>query len=175
MARLRLLSVVAIAALAAACASVTPYQPAGKSGLGYTDQQLESGKHRITFQGNSSTDRASAEDAVLYRAAEVTLANGGDHFILVTSTADTRSTFNTTGFNGGAFGPGGFFYGGGFAGGFGGVGGLSNSTTREALSYTVGAVITIHKGPKPVDNPMAFEARSVLESIGPSLPRRKTS
>ncbi|MBY0448960.1 MAG: hypothetical protein K2P95_09740 [Hyphomonadaceae bacterium] len=172
MTRLRFLTVVLVAAMAGACTTTTPYQAAGKTGLGYTDQRLEAGKYRVTFQGNSITDRALAENAVLYRAAELTLANGDDHFILVTSTVDTRSTFNTTGFVGGGFGPG-FFYGGGFGGGFGGLGGFNNSTTQERLKYTVGAVVTTHKGPKPADNAMAFDARSVIESIGPSLTRPK--
>lgn len=173
MTRLRLLPVVLLAALAAACSTTTPYQAAAKSGLGYTDQQLEAGKYRITFQGNARTDRALAENAVLYRAAELALANGDDHFILVTSTVDTRRTFDTTGFVGGGFGPG-FFYGGGFGGGFGGLGGINNSTTRERLNYTVGAVVTTHKGPKPAENAMAFDARSVIASIGPSLLRPKS-
>lgn len=173
MSRLRFLSVAIVVALAAACATTTPYQAAGKAGLGYTDQRLEAGKYRITFQGNSITDRALAENAVLYRAAELTLANGDDHFMLVTSTVDTRSTFDTTGFSGGGgFAPG-FFYGGGFGGGFGGLGGFNNSTTRERLKYTVGAVVTTHKGAKPGDNAMAYDARSVIESIGPSLLRPK--
>ena len=161
----------AAVALLSACTTATPYQPANKRGEGYADQKLENGKYRVTFEGNSITDRAIAENYVLYRAAEIALANGDDHFILVTQVADTRSIFNTTGFTGGGFdgfGRAGFFYGGGF-GGFGG--GFTSTTTRQQLAYTVGALVTTHKGPKPADNPMAFDARSVIESLGPSLLR----
>lgn len=167
----RIAVVLAAAALMAACTTATPYQPANKRGEGYAEQKLEAGKYRVVFEGNSITDRAIAENYVLYRAAEIALANGDDHFVLVAQVADTRSTYNTTGFTGGGFsdfGRAGFFYGGGF-GAFGG--GFTSTTTRQQLSYTVGAVITTHKGPKPADNAMAFDARSVIESVGPSLLR----
>lgn len=159
-------------ALLAACSTSTPYQPANKRGEGFVDQKLETGKYRVVFEGNSQTDRAVAENYVLYRAAEVALANGDDYFILVNQVADTRSTYNTTGFDGyGGYGRAGFFYGGGF--GYGGFGGITNTTTRQQLAYTVGAVVTTHKGPKPADNAMAYDARSVIESIGPSLQHPK--
>jgi len=169
----RIAVALAAVALISACATATPYQPANKRGEGYVDQKLEAGKYRVTFEGNSTTDRAVAENYVLYRAAEIALANGDDYFVLASQVADTRSTFNTTGFtNGGfgGFGRAGFFYGGGF-GGFGG--GYTTTTTRQQLAYTVGALITTHKGEKPADNAMAFNARSVIESIGPSLQRPK--
>lgn len=173
MRKIRPLVALAAVAVLSACVTSTPYQAANKRGEGYADQKLEAGKFRVVFEGNSYTDRAIAENYVLFRAAELTLLSGGDYFVLVDSNADTRSVFNTTGFNGGGVGLGnGFFYGGGF-GGFGGFGGgLVSTTTRERLSYTVGAVITTGRGPKP-DNPMAFDARSVIESIGPSLQRPK--
>ncbi len=168
-----LLAVSALLVLAA-CASATPYQTAGRGGEGFVDQQLEAGKYRITFKGNTLVERATAENYVLYRAAEVTLASGNDHFVLADQTADALSSYYSTGYNsgfGGGFGGvGGFYYGGGFGGGFGG---LTTTNTRERQSYIVGAVIEAGRGPKPEGNSKAYDARSVIESIGPSLQRPK--
>lgn len=150
----------------AACATVTPYGPAVKRGPGYTSQQLEADRFRITFEGNSSTDRATIENYVLYRAAEVTLESGADYFILLDQTTDTQSTFQTSGttFGGAGFGRRGFFYGGGF-GGFGGT----TATTRERLRYTIGAIIQVASGDKPADNPAAYDARQLIDNLGPVI------
>ena len=70
----RLLTLAAAALLIAACATSTPYGPAenGK-GYGFSDQRIESNRYRITFRGNSVTSRETVENALLYRAAELTV------------------------------------------------------------------------------------------------------
>ncbi len=159
----------------AACASVTPYQQATRGG-GYTDQALDDGRYRITFEGNSQTDLATIENYVLYRAAEVTLANGYDYFIVIDSNTEAMRHFVTTGtsFGGRGFGRRGFFYGHGFRGsrfhgrGFGGDFGSTTATTRERLSYTVGTIIEAHRGDKP-SNSNAYDARQLIDNIGPRL------
>ena len=50
------------AALAACAASPTPYQIAGEDG-GYADQQIESDRYRVSFEGNSATPRETVEDS----------------------------------------------------------------------------------------------------------------
>ena len=163
----------AAAFLLAACTSVTPYQPSIKGGAGYTDQALDSGRFRITFEGNSSTDLATVENYVLYRAAEVTLSNGYDYFIVLDSNTDAMRRFVTTGtgFSNGRFGRGRFFYGRGFHSRFGGGFGTSTATTRERKSYTVGAIIEARRGDKPADAPDAYDARQLVDNIGPTLVR----
>ena len=153
--------------------SVTPYQPATRAG-GYTDQELDDGRFRITFQGNSQTDLATIETYVRYRAAEVTLANGGDYFVVLDSNTESLSRFQTSGttFGGGGFGRHGFFYGPGFGGaGFG----TTTATTRERLSYTVGAIIETRRGDKPSDERTAYDARQIIDNIGPILVLPQTS
>ncbi|WP_204260691.1 CC0125/CC1285 family lipoprotein, partial [Stenotrophomonas maltophilia] len=44
--------------------------------------QIESNRFRISFSGNSLTARETVERNLLYRAAELTLQQGFDHFIL---------------------------------------------------------------------------------------------
>lgn len=177
------LAITAVAvALLAACTTTTPYQQAVRGGDGYSEQKLERDKYRIVFSGNSLTDRVTVENYVLYRAAEVTLASGNDYFIMLEDSADIKRSFQTTGvsFGGHGFGRRGFFYGGfgrrgfghnGFGrSGFGGFG-SSNAVTRERTEYTIGAIIQLFKGTKPAAEPTAFDARSVIENLGPALQR----
>ncbi|MEL7487950.1 MAG: hypothetical protein AAGJ87_12120 [Pseudomonadota bacterium] len=162
----RKLFIAAGLALVAGCATVTPYGPAGKSGQGYADQKLESDKFRVTFEGNSSTDRATIENYVLFRSAEITLENGFDYFVVLDQTTESLSRFNTTGttFGGGGFGRRGFFYGGGF-GGFGNT----TATTRERRKYITGAVIQTYRGDKPSNNPSAYDARQIIDNLRPVM------
>jgi hypothetical protein len=54
-----------------------PYGPKAADGYsGYTDQQLAQNRYRVTYTGTSSTPRATVENYLLFRAAEVTQAAG---------------------------------------------------------------------------------------------------
>ena len=74
----------------AACASPTPYQPA-TDGVGYADRVLETDRFRVTFGGNAETPRATVEDYLLYRAAELALAQGRDYFVLADRDTEART------------------------------------------------------------------------------------
>lgn len=155
--------------LIAACATVTPYQPIGNNG-GFSDQRLDDGRYRVTAEGNSLTDRATVENYVLYRAAEITLREGGDYFIVLDSNTEAMRRFITTGTSfGRGFGRRGFFYGRGYHKGFGGFG-TTHATTRERRSYTIGAIIDIGEGPKPSSS-AAYDARSIIDNLNPTLTR----
>ena len=57
---LKTLAVTLAAGIAlAACATATPYQPAGFNGQrgGYAEQRLENNRFRVSFSGNSVTSR----------------------------------------------------------------------------------------------------------------------
>ena len=84
---LRLATAVLIAgATLAACTTATPYQPdvAGQhvSG-GYSEERLAEGRYRVNFSGNSLTSRDRVEGYLLYRAAELTVRDGYDWFLIV--------------------------------------------------------------------------------------------
>lgn len=70
-----------------ACATATPYQPlasaSSRSEGGYSDAQLAPGRWQVTFAGNSLTSRETVEGYLLYRAAELTLEQGGKSFEIV--------------------------------------------------------------------------------------------
>ena len=59
--------VVALCLLLAACAAKpTPYQ-AAQGGFGYSEQQTEENRYRVSFAGNSATSRQTVEEYLLYR------------------------------------------------------------------------------------------------------------
>src|SRR5689334_5212700 len=99
-------ALLASSALLAACASgPTPYQPgaANSNDRGYAESKIESDRYRISFKGNSMTDRETVENYLLYRAAELTLQNGYDVFTVVNRDTDKDSTIRRTG--SGFYGP----------------------------------------------------------------------
>jgi len=67
-----------------ACVTATPYQmaaPGTAQAGGYAEMRVENDRWRVTFSGNSLTSRETVETNLLYRAAELTLAQGHDWFI----------------------------------------------------------------------------------------------
>lgn len=166
-------------AVLAACATSTPYGPAADSGgYGFSEQRIEANRFRVMFRGNSSTDRETVENFLLYRAAELTVANGYDHFIIVENDTEVNSTFRstTTGFGAGGFDPlwGPAFYGRYrfgyafpyYAWGWG-WGAPMDTYTREYTRYSAVAFVLMQKGAKPADEPRAFDARDVIENLQP--------
>jgi len=81
---LRHLVLAASALTLVACASATPYQPASKPGAfdGFSQQMIENDRARVTFGGNSLTNRETVENYLLYRAAEVAVERGFETFTL---------------------------------------------------------------------------------------------
>lgn len=185
---LALAAALAGSAALAGCMTATPYQPATNSSrTGFSDEQIESNRFRVSFAGNSLTARETVERYLLYRAAELTVQRGFDHFVLVTRDTETRTdTYRTPG----AFGGGGF-YGGGPWGYWspswrfyrGPRWGWRSYDPfwddpfwrsrdwdyRTVRQYEAMAEIVTGRGPKPGDNVRAFDAREVLERLGPSI------
>jgi hypothetical protein len=172
---LRAIALLGLAALAA-CSTPTPYrQAATLNDDGYTTQQIESNRFRISFRGNSLTARQTVDTYMLYRAAEVTLQNGGDYFIVVNKDVDKNTGYESYGddlawgwgggwgWRHGGWGGGPGFGGPGFGGGF--------DYSRPINSYDAIADIVTYHGAKPANNPYAYDAREVLNAIGPTVVR----
>jgi hypothetical protein len=157
----------------AACQTPTPYQPAATpNGDGYSTQQIESNRFRVSFKGNSLTNRQTVDTYMLYRAAEVTLQNGGDYFIVVNKDVDKNTGYENYGDDlawgwGGGWGWRHGFGGPGFGGGFGG--GIDYS--RPINAYDAIADIVTYRGPKPAANPYAYDAHEVVNAVGPTIVR----
>jgi hypothetical protein len=157
-------------ALVAACATPTPYQPATTAGGdGYTTQQIEANRFRISFKGNSLTTRQTVDTYMLYRAAEVTLQSGADYFVIANKDVDKNTAYENYG-DELAWG-----WGGGWGwrhGGFGGGPGWGGfDYTRPINSYDAVADILTFHGQKPATNPQAYDAHEVIAAIGPTVVR----
>jgi hypothetical protein len=69
-----------------ACSTATPYQPdiAGQRVAGgYSETKIGEDRYRVNFEGNSLTSRDRVEGYLLYRAAELTIRDGYDWFLIV--------------------------------------------------------------------------------------------
>ena len=84
----RVLITLASLAVLGGCATPTPYQAADEAGRGFTETRIESNRYRISFEGNSLTDRETVETYLLYRAAELTVESGYDYFTVVNRATD---------------------------------------------------------------------------------------
>jgi hypothetical protein len=183
--RMRIAALLTVAAGSLAlgsCMTATPYQPATGSGsyrTGYADERIEGDRFRVSFAGNSLTSRETVERYLLYRAAELSLQNGFDHFILVERDTEKRtSTYATPGLR--RSGPWGFWspYWRYSRGRFGWRSWNPfyddpfwdrDVDIRTVDRYEAIAEIVAGKGPKPATNLRAFDAREVVERLGPTI------
>jgi peptidoglycan/xylan/chitin deacetylase (PgdA/CDA1 family) len=165
----RIFALATLALTLASCVTSTPYQPAtGSAGYGFSEQRVEENKFRITFRGNSSTTREQVENSLLYRAAELTVQNGYDHFIVIENDTEGRTTVSRSAspafFGRYPYGyPGSFYAFPYYAYGFGWE--PYDTYEREYTRYSAVAFVTMHKGAKPADKPQAFDAREVMGNL----------
>ena len=172
----RLVGLALIAALAlGGCAKPTPYR-AGGGGYGYDSQALSEERHRVSFAGNAATPRKTVENYLLYRAAELTLEEGGDHFVVLYREIERHGNYPNTG-------PGWHTsFGLGHCWGCGWRDGVSAGVVlgvpvagypRE--QYRAFAEIAVRPGPPPADDRHAYDAREVIARLGPEIVREKSA
>ncbi|MFW2852436.1 CC0125/CC1285 family lipoprotein [Sphingomonas sp. TX0543] len=169
------------ALLVSGCATETTYRPATGKGFyrtGYSDRQIEANRWLVTFAGNTVTDRDTVERYLLFRAAELTLQNGYDYFVMVDRTTDRQAqTYSTPGPRfgmGGFWGPSWRYYGRGFGWRawdpwFGDPFWGDNIDVRTVDRYEASAEIVMRKGTPARDEVRAFNARDVADRIGPTV------
>ncbi len=179
--RLRFLKPVLLATAAAlalsACATATPYGPAGvDSRYGYSEQRVDADRYRVSFAGNSVTSREQVEMALLLRAAEVTAENGYDWFSTVNRATDRdvrlqgipdpfyRDRYSPF------WGPSWRYYRRGYWSPWRDPFG-PDFDVREIDRYEASAEIVMGRGPKPAGDPDAFDAREVIQNLGPRVTR----
>lgn len=183
-----LLTLAATAALGglAACETATPYQPLTTSAVagtgGYSETKINDDLWRVTFSGNSLTSRDTVERYLMYRAAELTVAQGDDWFQDTHRATDKKTDYRVDPFYAG--GPG-FAYGWGWRPywSFYGRGGLGwrgydpwfdgpawggGYDVDQITRYQASAEIHMGKGPKRAN---AIDAREALANLGPSIVR----
>jgi hypothetical protein len=157
----------------AACETATPYQPAAPHNAvagGFTDQRLDDTHFRVTFSGNDATARGRVEAYMLYRAADLAVGEGFDWFEMVDRhTHDTGEAFVSP-LYGRAWRPDWSFewragaspWGGPFAGSY---------DVERIDRYEATADIFVGRGAKPANDPRAFDARQVMNNLGPKIVR----
>ena len=148
--------------LLAGCGQPTPYQPA-TDGYGYSEQQIEDNRYRVSFAGNDLTTADTVQNYLLYRAAELTLDEGYDYFTMADRDVERSTTY----------------WGAADAGWRSGYrtrwdddyvgGGLSTYTAQPIDRYTAYANIVLFEGAKPQGDVNAYDARSVLRRLDPTI------
>ncbi|WP_203290827.1 CC0125/CC1285 family lipoprotein [Maricaulis parjimensis] len=169
----RILIGLTAAATLAACATPTPYQAADGGRSGYSQTQIESNRFRISFRGNSLTDRETTENYLLYRAAELTVENGYDYFTVVTRATDEDTRVTGTGIHRSYYSafPVHYTY---YHPRWGWRGWRDpfwdDLNYREITRYEASAEIFMGRGERP-DDPEAFDARDVMGNLGSEIIR----
>ncbi len=171
------------ALLVSGCATETTYRPATGKGFyrtGYSERQVEANRWLVTFAGNTVTDRDTVERYLLFRAAQLTLQNGYDYFVMVDRSTDRQAqTYSTPGPGwgggwGGGWGPSWRYYGRGFGWRawdpwWGDPFWGNNIDVRTVDRYEASAEIVMRKGTPAKDEVRAFNARDVSDRIGPTV------
>lgn len=165
------------------CTTATPYQPAtvssrGAASNGFYEEQIEPGRFRVAFAGNTMTSRETVERYLLYRAAQLTLERGFDHFILINRDTEKQSrTYVDRPFGPGpwgGWGPSWRYYSPswgwrGWSPFWGDPFWDSQIDVRTVDRYEAIAEVVLGRGPKPRGDLHAFDARAVVENLGPSI------
>jgi hypothetical protein len=152
-----------------ACLKPTPYKAAADdSSYGYKDERLEENRYRITFSGNHLTNRNTVENYMLYRAAELTVAQGFDYFQIVTKETETQTEYGYP-----DYGPSVFVFGGRRHGAIGwGYGSrYYYGPSNPQQWFTVVANVVMRDGEKPADDTTAYDARAVLNNLSGKIVR----
>ena len=169
-----LLAPVAAALAVAACTTATPYQPLRSSG-GFAEQRIEQNRYRVSFTGNEYTSRQRVENYLLFRAAELTLANGFDSFTIVRSATERDVDIRTSpgwGSYSPYWRPYWRYYGRPYGWRtwdpwYGGPYWADSVDIDTVTSYEATAEIVMSRGPGA--GPHSFNARQVIANLRPTI------
>ena len=155
-----------------ACESLSIYKPAKSVGdTGFSEQKLTDDQYRVTFQGNANTSRSRVEDYLLFRAAELTLENDFNYFVVNEHNTDVDKDYlirytNSYGLYDHYHGPIEFrfpYYAYGYKWGY-----PMQGSVREINRYSAIAYIKMYSGAPETDaDTLVFNAENVMENFGP--------
>ncbi|HET9428906.1 MAG TPA: hypothetical protein VFO69_11160 [Allosphingosinicella sp.] len=189
--RMLVAAAIATAIPLAGCTTATPYQPdlrGQRVSGGYSEERLGEGRYQVTFSGNSLTSRDRVEGYLLYRAAELTLRDGYDWFLIVdrSTERDVRTYVQPDPLYDPWYGAGyGYwrpywryrydgswrmwypYWGDPFWG--------DRLDVRRIERFEAHAEIVMRRGPIPANEERAFDARRVVADLDPTIerPRRR--
>lgn len=177
----------------------TPYQPVtAKNDYGYSDTKIDDRTWRVSVNGNVQTPRELVENQLLYRAAEIALANGATGYVVLDRDTEQKSRVIGNGswdpYFAYPYGPfwAGYplyrdypFYGAGFGFGMGGFGGWSAGVGRTyaynpyywpggnvITKYAAYAEIQLFSGTPPEGLGPTFNAEQVLTNLKDKVNRQ---
>lgn len=184
---------VALGLAMAGCAAPSPpappvYGAARADGPGYADRRFEARRHRVSYRGDRRTDRETVEAYLLFRAAELTLAEGHDHFRILRQDVTPEIThYGARPGVGVGFGVGGWSsrrhdrrsgrrHGSGLGVGVGfplgdPYGYPAGAVARSSTRWEAVAEIVLYPGPKPADAIDAYDARDVILNLRDTVRR----
>lgn len=149
-------AVVISATLIAGC--VTGYHEKNFLGFGYSEQRIDTNTARVSFRGDANTPLKQVERSALYRAAEYTLAEGFQTFVVTDTWSRTE---------GGVTNPG-------------PVDDISYQRSHDTVrqfpyeSYRISYVIDMYRaGEVPPDTAQVYDAEELLAQWEPA--RRELS
>lgn len=145
-----------------ACATTpTVYAPAASaSGVGFSEQRIETGRYRVTFRGGPGAPAAQVADYALLRAADLAIADGYDWFRVV-----DRYTAQNGADSGPRISVGAGGGGGGYRSGVGvGLGTSFNLGGGPAVVQTI--EVLMGKGRPAPGGPSVYDAREIRNAIG---------
>jgi hypothetical protein len=140
---------------------------------GYSEQPMESSTYQVTYAGDNTMPPDLVDRYALYRSAELTVAKGYSYFVVMDKQSDA-STFTNT---------------------MGGAGAPTttiehdidpqtgksipvavttsnpNYMTTTSTTHTVTKTIRMFKGERPGDNAMAYDAKSMISVMEPTISR----
>jgi hypothetical protein len=173
---MRTLMIAAALGLLAACAAQTPYQPSSaESRYGFSETPIEQNRLRISFRGNTLTERETVETYLLYRAAEATIERGFDYFIVANRDVDESTRLQPMGPIRPRYGFD-YWY-------FSPRRGWSPwydpfwdepTSYREVTRYEAVAEIAMFRGDNPAPDPNAYSAREVQSNLSGRITRPTT-
>lgn len=161
----RFLGLTALVVLLAGCASGPVYRPAAEPGdYGYRDTMLTSQHYRVSFAGDDNTARETVENFAMFRAADLTLSHGDDHFRVVsqqTSPITENTDYGPTATVG---------YGWGYPFWGTGIGYSTGSVSRTRYE----TVLQIQIGPDvPGEGPDVYDARQIKQNLSAEVAARQ--
>ncbi|GAA0282676.1 hypothetical protein GCM10009127_25100 [Alteraurantiacibacter aestuarii] len=180
------LAALLLATTVTGCMTPTPYQPDVRGQAvtgGYSEQRITENRFRVTFSGNSLTSRDRVEGYLLYRAAELTVQNGYDYFIIIDR--DTEHDVRTYVQPDPLYRP---WYGSAYPywrphwsyydpvmgwtiwhPEYGDPFWARRVNVRTVERFEAHAEIVMHHGTPPADEIRAFVAREVMSNLGPTI------
>ncbi len=144
----------------AGCVTATPYQPRDR-GYGYSEQKLESNRFRVTFAGNSSTPREIVENYLLFRAAELTVQQGYDYFVMAAKDTDVDTRYQQTVSAYPGFGY--YYWYPAFS--------MGVASAQSETRYAAQADIVMFKGAKNSEDTRAFNASELKANLDAQIVR----